>query len=256
MREHVARSRAIPGLGTLVNILTVLVGAGLGVLLGHRLPQRTRDLITDGLGLVTLLIAILTAWEVTSPALSSYVGDQAPMLIVLGALLAGGLAGSALRLEDRLEGLGAALQRRLVRDSGAEEEHRFTEGFLTASLVFCTGPLSILGPITEGLGGSSEMLLLKASLDGFAALAFAASFGWGVAASALTVLVYQGSLTLLGVALGDVLPEAHVAALTAVGGLLLIGIALRLLRIRQIPVADFLPALLVAPVLVALVGAW
>lgn len=234
----------------------MLVGAGLGVLLGHRLPQRTRDLITDGLGLVTFLIAILTAWEVTNPALSSYVGDQAPMLIVLGALLAGGLAGSALRLEDRLEGLGAALQRRLVRDSGAEEQHRFTEGFLTASLVFCTGPLSILGPITEGLGGSSEMLLLKASLDGFAALAFAASFGWGVAASALTVLIYQGSLTLLGVALGDVLPEAHVAALTAVGGLLLIGIALRLLRIRQIAVADFLPALLVAPLLVALVGAW
>lgn len=232
----------------------MLVGAGLGVLLGHRLPQRTRDLITDGLGLVTFLIALLTAWEVTSPALSGYVGEQAPMLIVLASLLIGGLAGSALRLEDRLEGLGAALQRRLTHSAGAEEQHRFTEGFLTASLVFCTGPLSILGPITEGLGGSSEMLLLKASLDGFAALAFAASFGWGVAASALTVLVYQGSLTLVGIALGDVLPEAHVAALTAVGGLLLIGIALRLLRIRQIPVADFLPALVVAPLLVALVG--
>jgi uncharacterized membrane protein YqgA involved in biofilm formation len=126
---------------------------------------------------------------------------------------------------------------------------------VVASLVFCTGPLTILGALNDGLGRGAEELFLKSALDGFAALAFAAAFGWGVAASVLTVVVVQGSLTLLGVLLGDVLPDAHVSALTAVGGLLLVGVALRLLRIREIPVADLLPALLVAPILVSLASA-
>jgi len=119
-------------------------------------------------------------------------------------------------------------------------------------LLFCTGPLTILGSLNDGLGRGAEELFLKSALDGFAAMAFAASFGWGVAASALTVIVVQGGLTVVGVLLGDVLPDAHVAALTAVGGLLLVGIALRLLRVREIPVADLIPALVVAPFLVAL----
>ncbi|MBU2074382.1 MAG: DUF554 domain-containing protein, partial [Actinobacteria bacterium] len=127
--------------------------------------------------------------------------------------------------------------------------------FVVASLVFCTGPLTILGALNDGLGNGADQLLLKSALDGFAAIAFAAAFGWGVAASVVTVLTVQGSLTVLGAVLGDVLPEAHLAAVTATGGVLLVGVALRLLRVRKIAVADLLPALLVAPALVSLVAA-
>jgi uncharacterized membrane protein YqgA involved in biofilm formation len=238
-----------------VNVLTVLLGASAGVLLGHRLPVRTRDVVTDCLGLVTLLIAALSAVAVLDPALSDEVGSSAPLLIVLGALVVGGITGSLLRLESRVESLGGWLQRRLSGGAGSVERHRFIEGFVVSSLVFCTGPLTILGSLSDGLGLGADQLFLKATLDGFAAIAFAASFGWGVAASALTVLVVQGGLTVVGVLLGDVLPDAHLAALTATGGLLLVGVALRLLRVREIPVADLLPALLVAPLLVPL-AAW
>jgi len=245
----------IPGIGTAVNVLTVLVGAGLGVMLGNRLPVRTRDVVTDALGLVTLLIAMLSAFAVTDAALSSYVGSSAPMLIVLGSLVLGGIIGSLLRLEARVEGLGGWLQSRLAGNQGSVERHRFIEGFVASSLLFCTGPLTILGSLNDGLGLGADQLFLKATLDGFAAIAFAASFGWGVAVSALTVLVVQGGLTAVGLLLGDVLPDAHLAALTATGGLLLAGVALRLLRVREIPVADLLPALLIAPGLVQF-AAW
>jgi uncharacterized membrane protein YqgA involved in biofilm formation len=244
----------IPGIGTIVNVATVLLGATVGVLLGNRLPVRTRDLVTDALGLVTLLIAGTSAMAVLDDDLADRVGDSAPMLIVLGSLLIGGIAGSLLRLEQRVESLGGWLQSRLSGDSGSVERHRFIEGFVVASLVFCTGPLTILGSLNDGLGNGADQLFLKSALDGFAAIAFAASFGWGVAASAVTVVAIQGSLTLVGLALGDVLPDAHLAAITAAGGLLLVGVALRLLRIREIPVADLLPALLVAPLLVELVA--
>jgi uncharacterized membrane protein YqgA involved in biofilm formation len=245
----------IPGIGTLVNVATVLLGASIGVLAGHRLPERTRDVVTDALGLVTLLIAGTSAVAVGSPALTSYVGSSAPMLIVLGAMVIGGIVGSLLRLEARVEGLGGWLQTRLAGETGSVERHRFIEGFVVSSLVFCMGPLTILGSLNDGLGQGADQLYLKSALDGFAAIAFAASFGWGVAASALTVLVVQGGLTLVGLLLGDVLPDADVAALTAVGGLLLVGVALRLLRIREIPVADLLPALVAAPLLVQF-AAW
>lgn len=243
-----------PGIGTVVNVATVLLGAGMGVLLGNRLPQRTRELVTDALGLVTLLIAAVSAMAVLDPDLSAFVGSSAPMLVVLGSLLVGGIIGSLLRIEERVESLGGWLQRRLQGDRSAEGRHRFIEGFVTASLIFCTGPLTILGALNDGLGNGADQLFLKSALDGFAAIAFAAAFGWGVAASVVTVVVVQGSLTVVGVALGDVLPDPHLAAITATGGLLLVGVALRLLRIREVPVADLLPALLVAPALTAIVG--
>lgn len=241
-----------PGVGTLVNVATVLLGAGLGVALGHRLPQRTRDVVTDGLGLVVLVIALLAAFAVTDAALVDHLGSSAPMLVVLGSVLVGGITGSLLRLERRVEGIGGRLQQRLTSGTDSAERHRFIEGFVASSLLFCTGPLTVLGALNDGLGRGADELYLKSVLDGFAAMAFAASFGWGVAASALTVVVVQGGLTAAGVVLGDVLPTAYVSALTATGGVLLIGVALRLLRIREIPVADLLPALLVAPFLVAL----
>jgi len=257
-----------PGSGTLLNVAAVLVGASLGVLVGHRLPVRTRDVVTDALGLVTLLVAATSAAVVLGPDLAGLVGDSATILVVLGALLVGGIVGSLLRIEERLEGLGAVLQRRFstrptrtgpaAPEIGAadsvEERRRFIEGYVSASLLFCVGPLTILGSLSDGLGRGIDQLALKSVLDGFASIAFAASLGWGVAASALTVLAVQGSLTVLGVALGELLPDGHVAAITATGGLLLVGVALRLLRIKQLPVGDLLPALLVAPLLAQLVS--
>jgi uncharacterized membrane protein YqgA involved in biofilm formation len=246
----------ITGIGTAVNVGTVLVGSTLGVVMGNRLPERTRGLVTDCLGLVTLLIAGLSAVAVNDPALAAKVGSHAPLLVVLGSLVVGGIIGSLLRLEQRVESLGGWLQRRLSAESGSVERARFIEGFVTSSLVFCTGPLTVLGSLSDGLGHGADQLYLKATLDGFAAIAFAASFGWGVAASALTVLVVQGGITALGAVLGDVLPGAELAAITATGGLMLVGVAMRLLRIREIAVADLLPGLLVAPLLVELVAAF
>ena len=177
------------------------------------------------------------------------------MLVVLGSLVVGGIVGSLLRLEARVEALGGRLQARLAGGASSPDRQRFIEGFVVSSLLFCTGPLTLLGSLSDGLGLGADQLYLKSALDGFAAIAFAAAFGWGVAASALTVLVVQGGLTLAGVLLGDVLSDAQVAAMTAVGGLLLLGVALRLLRLREVPVADLLPALALAPVLVSL-AAW
>jgi uncharacterized membrane protein YqgA involved in biofilm formation len=245
-----------PGTGTLVNIVAILVGSGIGVALGDRLPERTRQVVTDGLGLVVLLVAALSAVAVLDPALREATGTGAPVLIVLGSLLVGSIVGSLLRLGDRLEQAGGWLRRRLVRDADAPGSHRFVEGFVTASLVFCVGPLAILGSLSDGLGTGIEQLALKATLDGFASIAFAAALGWGVAASALAVLLYQGFWTLIGLALGDLLPAAEIAAITATGGLLLVGVALRLLRVRDVPVADMLPALVVAPLLTAAVAAF
>ncbi|MFL6026892.1 MAG: DUF554 domain-containing protein [Friedmanniella sp.] len=250
-----------PGLGTLVNVVAVLVGSGLGLLLGHRLPQRTRDTVTDGLGLVTLLIGGLSAAAVGSDVLAAAVGSAAPVLIVLGSLLVGGILGSIVDIEQRLEDLGEWLRTRPARGGAGSADlpdparDRFLEAFVTASLVFCVGPLTILGSLSDGLGLGAEQLILKSVLDGFASIAFAASLGAGVMASALTVAVVQGLLTLVGFAVGDVLPAAHLAAITATGGLLLLGVGLRLLRVRQVPVGNLLPALLVAPLLVALVAA-
>ena len=252
------------GAGTLTNVVTVLLGAGLGLLIGHRLPAHVRTTVTTALGLVTLLIAADAASDVNAPELVEAVGSAAPTMVVLGSLVIGGIVGSLLRLEDRLERFGGWLQARLAQrssrrlrpgtpagDAGVSRE-RFIEGFVLSSLVFCVGPLTILGSINEGLGRGADQLLLKSVLDGFAALAFAASFGIGVMASALSVALIQGSLTVLGVVLGGTLPEPHLYALTATGGLVLIGVAVRLLDLKSIPVADLLPALLVAPALTQL----
>lgn len=250
-----------PGLGTVVNVVAVLLGATLGMLAGNRLPERVRRVVTDCLGLVTLLVAILSALDVTSPALADAVGSGVPVLIVLGALLIGGITGALLRIEERLESLAGVVQR-WVQRRGSDGQHdhaereRFIEGWLTASLLFCVGPLTILGSLSDGLGRGIDQLVLKSALDFFAAVAFASTFGVGVLLSALSVALVQGGLTVLGVTLGAVVPEAHIAALTATGGLLLVGIAFRLLNVRHVPVGDLLPALLVAPLLVSLVASF
>jgi uncharacterized membrane protein YqgA involved in biofilm formation len=241
------------GIGTVVNVSTVLIGSGIGVLLGNRLPQRTRTVVTDGLGLVTLLIAALSAADVTDRRLSAAVGGSAPVLIILGSVLLGGICGSLLRIESRLDGLGSWLQTRLTASSDTADRRRFVEGFVAASLLFCVGPLTILGSLSDGIGNGANQLYLKAVLDGFASVAFASTFGIGVAFSAIVVAVVQGSLTVVGALAGQLLPEAQILALTATGGLLLVGVALRLLAIKAVPVGDLLPALVFAPVITEIV---
>lgn len=257
----VAMAGGFPGLGTLINIIAVLLGASLGMATGGRLPDRVRSVVTDALGLVTLLVAILSALDVTSPALAAAVGKGVPVLVVLGSLLVGGIVGALLRLEERLESLAGVVQRWVHRHGargaqGHAERERFIEGWLTASLLFCVGPLTILGSLSDGLGRGIDQLVLKSALDFFAAMAFASTFGVGVLLSAVSVAVIQGTLTLVGWTLGSVVPEAHIAALTATGGLLLAGIAFRLLDIKQVPVGNLLPALVVAPIAVSIVSAF
>ncbi len=231
----------------------MLLGSGLGIAVGGRLPARTRSTVTDALGLVTLVIGGLNVADgLSSAAYRATVGPSAGLLVVLGALLVGGIAGSLLSLEARLEGAGAWLQRRLGR-GGGDSRARFVEGFVTASLVFCVGPLTVLGSLQDGLGRGIEQLALKSTLDGFASLAFAASFGWGVAASAVSVAVVQGGLTVAGALLGGLVPDGLVAAVTATGGVLLLGVGLRLLAVKAVPVGDMLPALVAAPAVAALV---
>ncbi len=245
------------GSGTILNMVAILIGSGLGVLIGHRLPQRTRDTVTDALGLVTLVIGALSIVALTSTAFSDSVGTAAPLLIVLGALLIGGIIGSLLQIEIRLEQAGSWLQRKLIRKSSGDSDDkrkRFVEGFVDASLVFCIGPLAILGALNDGLGLGIEQLALKSTLDGFASLAFAASLGWGVALSALSVGIVQGAFTIVGALVGSVLSAALIDAITATGGVLLIGVGLRLLKIKSVPVGDMLPALVVAPLLAAFVA--
>lgn len=248
---------APPGLGTLVNMATVVVGSLAGIAIGHRLRDRTRGVVTDSLGLVTLLVAALACVSVVDPVLTEAVPSGAAVLIVLGSLLIGGITGSLLGLEDRLTGLGGRVHTWTTRRWGSADasgRERFVEGWLAASLLFCVGPLTVLGSLSDGLGRGIEQLLLKSVLDGFAALAFASTFGVGVLLSAVSVGVVQGTFTVLGMVLGSFLPDAHIAALTATGGLMLVGISLRLLRIREdLPVAAMLPALVVAPLLTQLV---
>jgi uncharacterized membrane protein YqgA involved in biofilm formation len=175
---------------------------------------------------------------------------------VLASVVVGGVIGSLLRLEERVEAFGGWVQRKVSRKSGDEGRARFIEGFVDASLLFCIGPLAILGSVSDGLGRGIDQLALKSVIDGFASVAFAASLGWGVALSAVSVGIVQGVFTLLGVLVGQVLATSAIASITATGGVILLGLSLRLLRVSRIAVADLLPALVIAPLLTLAVAAW
>lgn len=235
-------------MGTIVNVATVVVGAGLGIVLGNRIPARTKETVTSVLGLFTLVIGGTSVVSMNSAALREEVGSFA-MIVVLASLLVGAVIGSGVRIEDRLE-QGATWLRGRFR--GAGDSARFVDGLVTSTLVFCVGPLAILGSISDGLGRGADQLYVKAILDGFAAMAFASTLGWGVLASALALALIQGSMTALGYFAGDVLSVAQIDALTAAGGVILLALGLRLLGVKQIPVGDLLPALLLAPALVPL----
>jgi uncharacterized membrane protein YqgA involved in biofilm formation len=233
-----------PGLGTLINTVTIIGGAALGVLIGSRVSEALRNLITDILGLVTLLAAANALIPLWSTEYVSALPKGWALLCVLGSLLIGALIGGALHLEEKLEVLGENLRKRFR----ASKESPFLEGFVSSSLLFAIGPLAILGSISDGMGTGIDQLVLKSILDFFAAMAFATSLGWGVAASAIPVGIYQGVWTLVGLGLGSILSGYQIAAMTVVGGLMLLCIALRLLKIKEVAVANLLPALAVAPI--------
>lgn len=224
--------------GTVVNVIAVLLGSTLGTMLGARFPDRVRETVMGALGLMVLVLGL--GMSITGNA-----------LIVLASLLLGGIFGEWLEIDDRLNGLGRALEARFERGGAVGN---FTRGFVTASLVFCVGPLTILGSIQDGLLGDYRLLAIKSLLDGFAGLAFASTLGIGVAFAAVTVFVYQGALSLssmfVGAALGSVTKETPwVVQLTATGGVILMGLGLLLLDIKRLRVANFLPAIFIAPLI-------
>jgi uncharacterized membrane protein YqgA involved in biofilm formation len=226
--------------GTLINIGTVLLGSVLGLGFGAAIPERARKTVVAGLGLFTAAIG-----------LQMFLGLQ-NAIIVLASLLLGGLLGEWWQIEGRLERFGAWLQTRFAGGRAGERD-RFVAGFLTASLVFCVGPMTILGSIQDGLTGDFRLLAIKSVLDGFASLIFASTLGVGVLFSVITILVFQGGISLLSSQLQSVFTDAMVAEMTAVGGLLLIGLAVSsLLEIKPIRVGNFLPALFIAPAIIAL----
>lgn len=227
--------------GTIINAITVLIGGTLGTLLGHRFPQRMQETVFASLGLFTLVIGVMSALVTRNP------------LIVLGSLLVGALIGETLRLEAGLERFGGWLQKRLAGGEG--DAARFIEAFVTASLVFCVGPLTIQGAIEDGLTGDYTKLAIKAMLDGFAALAFASTMGAGVIASVIVIVIFQGGLSLLASLGAGVFTEAMTTELTATGGVVLLSISFRLLDLKQIRSANLLPALFVAPLAVAIMDA-
>jgi hypothetical protein len=228
--------------GTFINIAAVLVGSALGITLGRRLNQKIHETIVHGLGLVVLMLGMQMALGTANP------------LIPLGSIAVGGILGEWWDIEGSLKRLGGWLETRFNRaGAGAKDDaaNRFSRGFVMTSLLFCVGPLTILGSIQDGLSGDYRLLAVKSMLDGFASLAFSASLGIGVAFSALTVLVVQGTLTLLASQANAVLTSPMIKELTAAGGVIILGLSISsLLEIKPIRVANFLPALVLAPLIV------
>lgn len=224
--------------GTFLNIATVLIGGALGLIFGTRIPEQLKATVISGMGLFVLAMGLQMFLNTENP------------LIVLGSLLIGTLLGEWWRIEDRLQNLGKFLEQRFSR-AGEDGSNTFVRGFLIASLLFCAGPLTILGSIQDGLTGDYNLLAVKSVLDGFAALAFASTLGVGVMFSTIVILVYQGGISLLAAQLNSIVTPAMMNELTATGGVILLGLAIsRLLEIKNIRVGNMLPGLAVAPLIV------
>jgi uncharacterized membrane protein YqgA involved in biofilm formation len=250
--------------GTILNIITVAIGTALGLLVGHRFSAKIQESVVTGLGLVTLFVGISNA------------GATGNVIIPLLSIVLGAIVGELLDIDGLLQQFAGWLQSRYagqktgpdVGTQGAvslqgstpdslDARARFITGFVTASLVFCIGPLTFVGSIQDGMGLplGFQQLAIKSVLDGFAGMAFAASFGIGVSFSIITILVLQGGLALAGSALGNFMTEPMVNEMTAVGGLILIGLSLTLLEVKKPRMANFLPALVIAPLMVAVATA-
>ncbi len=243
--------------GTFINVVAVIAGSLAGTLLGDRLPERMRQTVMDGLGLATMMMGIKMAYGTTN------------ILYVIGSVLLGGLAGEAMDLDSRLNRLGRKVQdfvfslvnrrkRRHTPELAASStvladsepaDTTFARGMVAATLLFCVGPMAILGSIQDGLTGDYSTLAVKSTLDAFASLAFSSTMGIGVAFSTLPLLLYQGCLTLGARFFQGILTEAMIQELTATGGILIFAIGLGLLEIKQVRVANLLPAIFISPVI-------
>jgi uncharacterized membrane protein YqgA involved in biofilm formation len=227
------------GLGTVINTSAVLVGAGIGTLVGARLPQGMRQTAMHAVGLVTVLVGIQSFLRFDNPLV--------PLVSVILGLVVGELVG----IDGGLKRFGDALERRFSKGGSP-----VSRAFVTTSLLFCVGPLTFLGSLQDGISGDYRLLGLKSALDFVASLSFASVLGWGVLLSAGSVLVVQGGLTLAGAFFGAFMDEPVILAMTSTGGVLLVGLGLGLLELKELRVANMLPALIVAPLLVALAPLW
>jgi uncharacterized membrane protein YqgA involved in biofilm formation len=222
-------------LGTATNVAAIVLGSTLGLVLRRKLPRRITTILTQGLGLVTALIGIKMMLVTEN------------VLVVLLSVIAGGVLGELIQIESRLDTFGVRIEKRLSRQHGT-----FAKAFVTSTLLYCVGPLAILGALQDGLRGDFTLLLTKSGLDGIASVAFASTLGIGVLFSALPVLAYQGSLTIGASLLAPYLTTSVVNEMTATGGLLILGIGLNILQVTKIKVGNMLPAILVAAILVGL----
>ncbi len=224
--------------GTIINVATILLGGGLGLLLGNRLPEKVRYTVMMALGLFTFAYGIRLFMQTGN------------VLVVLISMLIGVLLGEWWRIEDGLSHLGVFLERKFNRKNGVESA-KFIRGFLTASLLFMIGPMAILGSFQDGLTGDYNTLVIKSIMDGFAAIAFASSLGIGVLFSSVVILAYQGGLSLLATQLQPIMSNQVLAEFSAIGGIMLMGIAVSsLLEIKKIRVANFLPGFIVLPLII------
>ena len=221
--------------GTAANVGAIVLGSIVGLLLKRKLPRRITTILTQGLGLVTVLIGIKMMLATEN------------VLIVLLSVIAGGVMGELIQIESRLDTLGVRIEKRFSRQRGT-----FAKAFVTSSLLYCVGPLAILGALQDGLRGDYTLLLTKSGLDGIASVAFASTLGIGVLFSALPVLVYQGGLTIGASLLAPYLTTSVINEMTATGGLLILGIGLNVLKVTKIKVGNMLPGILVAAILAGL----
>lgn len=227
-------------IGTILNVITIIIGGMIGMLLGGRIPERVRSTVVHGLGLFTIVLGVRLFLQTDNPIIS------------LMAIMLGGLLGEWMNIEEKLNRLGSSIEARLGPTGASEsKENLFIRGFVTASLLFEIGPMTILGSIQDGLTGDYSLLATKSVMDGFSGLALASTLGAGVLFSTVIVLLYQGGISLLAVQAQALLTDVMIAEMTAVGGILMIGLAFgSLLEIKPIRTGNLLPALIIAPALV------
>lgn len=223
--------------GTIVNVIAVLAGGAIGIMVGRRLPERLMKILFHGLGLVTIVIGISMSLQSTN------------LIITVVSILLGALLGELANIERGLQRAADWLKKRLRFRS-----ERFSEGFVTATVIYCVGSMTILGAIEDGLGQFPRLLYTKSVMDGLSSIALSATMGVGVLFSTIPLLLYQGFLTLGAGWASDLLTEPMIAEMSAAGGVILVGIGLNLLGLTKISAANFLPALVIAPLAVWLLG--
>jgi uncharacterized membrane protein YqgA involved in biofilm formation len=222
--------------GTFINVVAILIGSGIGMLCGPRLSDRLKSTVLSGMGIFTAAVGMQMFLKTEN------------MLIVLAALVLGAVLGEWLKIEDCLQNVGIWIEKRIPGGGSEGASGRFVRGFLAASVLYCTGPMAVLGAISDGLRGDYLTLSIKSVLDGFLSMAFASTLGIGVAFSALPVFSYQGTISILAAQLNAIITTAMMNEMTATGGILLIGIGISsMLELKKIRVGNFLPALAIAP---------